>query len=185
MWRPVQYRNLFGPFLCLLLGQVLQPAIAAEDAWGGIRLFEAELSAANQTTVTNSPGSGLAKLSFDIQTMTIEWEVRFDALTSAPTGIHLHGPAQPGTNAVAIIDLGGNGLESPITGSATVTDSHAQYMLLGWSYVLLKTRRYPEGEIRGKLDTLPPPGFVRDLATGKGHWSKEPGEPATAADAEE
>ena len=87
MWRPVQYRNLFGPFLCLLLGQVLQPAIAAEDAWGGIRLFEAELSAANQTTVTNSPGSGLAKLSFDIQTMTIEWEVRFDALTSAPTGM--------------------------------------------------------------------------------------------------
>ena len=76
---------------------------------------------------------------------------------------------------MAIIDLGGNGLESPITGSAEVTDAHAQYMLLGWSYVLLKTRRYPEGEIRGKLDTVPPPDFVRDLATGKGHWSSSDG----------
>ncbi len=144
---------------------------AAEDAWGGIRLFAADLSAADQTTVTKSDGTGVAKIQFDIPTMTISWEVSYTGLTSAPTGIHLHGPAQPGTNAVAIIDLGGNGLESPITGSVEVTDAHAQYMLLGWSYVLLKTRRYPEGELRGKLDTVPPPDFVRDLATGKGYWS--------------
>ena len=157
--------------LAALLASAHWAPASAEDAWGGIRLFEADLSAANQTTVTRSDGRGLAKIRFDIPTMTISWEVNYTGLTSAPTGIHLHGPAQPGTNAVAIIDLGGNSLESPITGSAEVTDAHAQYMLLGWSYVLLKTRRYPEGEIRGKLDTVPPPDFVRDLATGKGYWS--------------
>ena len=168
MWRSVLTRNLLSLCSCVLIVQTLWPSAAAADAWGGIRLFEAELSAANQTTVTDSAGVGFTKLRFDIPTMTITWEVDFDGLTSAPTGIHLHGPAQPGTNAVAIIDLGSNGLQSPISGTVKVTDAHAQYMLLGWTYVLLKTRRYPDGELRGKLDTVPPPGFVRDLATGKG-----------------
>ena len=156
---------------CLLLAPICWSSTSTEDAWGGVRLFEAELSAAYQTTLTQSDGAGRAKITFDIPTMTIAWEVDFHGLTSPPTGIHLHGPAQPGTNAVTIVDLGVNGLKSPISGTVKVTDAHAQYMLLGWTYVLLKTRKYPEGEIRGKLDTVPPPDFVRDLATGKDYWS--------------
>ena len=135
--------------------------VRESDAWGGIRLFAADLSALNQVTVTKSDGVGTANITFDIPTMTIEWHVEYEGLTSLPTGIHLHGPAQPGTNAVAIIDLGINGLNSPITGTLKVSDAHVQYMLLGWTYVLLKTERYPDGELRGKLDTVPPPGFVR------------------------
>ena len=157
--------------LAVILGALTINAFSApagvEDAWGGIRLFTAELSASNQTTLTESDGVGLADIRFDITTMTISWQVSHSGLTSPPTGIHLHGPAQPGTNAVAIIDLGINGLKSPITGSVKVTDSHAQYMLLGWSYVLLKTRQYPEGELRGKLTTVPPVGFKRDGALGR------------------
>ena len=164
-------RGVGSVFAWLLLTHLWGSSASAEDAWGGIRLFEAELSAAYQTTLTQSEGTGRAKLSFDIPTMTINWEIDFRGLTSAPTGIHLHGPAQPGTNAVTIVDLGVNGLKSPISGTVKVTDAHAQYMLLGWTYVLLKTRQYPEGEIRGKLDTVPPPDFVRDLATGKDYWS--------------
>ena len=135
---------------------------SAEDPWGGIRLFAAELSAANQPTVTKSAGTGVANIKFDIPTMTITWDIRYGGLTSPPTAIHLHGPAQPGTNAVAIVDLGSNGLQSPISGSVKITDAQAQYMLLGWTYVLLKTRNYPGGELRGKLDTVPPPGFKRN-----------------------
>ena len=161
-------RTLFGVVSCILLMHVFSSSSSAEDAWGGIRLFEADLSASNQTTLTESKGAGSARITFDIPTMTITWEVEFHGLTSPPNGIHLHGPAQPGTNAVAIIDLGSDGLESPISGSVKVSDSHAQYMLLGWSYVLLKTNQYPNGELRGKLVTVPPRGFIRDLATGQG-----------------
>jgi len=160
-------RSLLDVVRCVLIAQVLGSPAAADDAWGGVRLFEAELSAANQTTVTKSAGTGFAKVTFDIATMTITWDVSYEGLTSPPSGIHLHGPAQPGTNAVQIIDLGFNGLQSPITGSVKVSDSHAQYMLLGWTYVLLKTRQYPNGELRGKLDTVPPPGFKRDLRYGQ------------------
>ncbi len=139
-----------------------RPANGEEaDAWGGKRLFAAEISAREQVTVTMSDGTGAANITFDIPSMTIDWHVEYEGLTSRPTGIHLHGPAQPGTNAVAIIDLGLNGLSSPISGSMVVSDAHVQYMLLGWTYVLLKTENYPEGELRGKLDVVPAPGFTR------------------------
>jgi hypothetical protein len=160
-------RSLAVVFCASLIGASFSPAGAEEDAWGGIRLFEAGLSASNQTIFTESKGEGLVSIRFDISTMTMSWEVQHRGLTSPPTGIHLHGPAQPGTNAVAIIDLGINGMQSPISGAVKVTDSHAQYMLLGWSYVLLKTRQYPEGELRGKLTTVPPAGFKRDGALGR------------------
>ena len=163
MWR----REWMATCIALLLSVVVAaPVLSAsnsyeKDAWGGVRLFEADLSARYQTTLTRSEGGGFAKVRFDIDTMEITWEVEYDGLTSSPTAIHLHGPAQPGTNAVQIIDLGINGLVSPITGTLKVSDSHVQYMLLGWTYVLLKTEKYANGELRGKLDTVPPPGFKR------------------------
>lgn len=154
-------RNVSMPFYGMLLSLLASFPAHSEDAWGGIRLFEADLSARYQTILTQSDGVGFAKVHFDIDTMEMTWEVEYDGLMSAPTGITLHGPAQPGTNAVAIIDLGVNGLNSPITGSMTVSDAHIQYMLLGWTYVLLKTEKHSEGELRGKLDTVPPPGFKK------------------------
>ncbi|MDG2243228.1 MAG: CHRD domain-containing protein [Rhodospirillaceae bacterium] len=149
------------PFYGMLLSLIVSFPAQSEDAWGGIRLFEADLSAGYQTILTQSDGVGFAKVDFDVNTMKMTWEVEYEGLTSPLTGITLHGPAQPGTNAVAIIDLGVNGLKSPISGSMTVSDAHVQYMLLGWTYVLLKTEKYDHGELRGKLDTVPPPGFKK------------------------
>lgn len=147
---------------CMVLALVSgSPVSAEEDAWGGIRLFDANLSAGNQTTLTRSGGRGYANISFNIDTMEIEWEITHKGLTSPPVGIHLHGPAQPGTNAVQIIDLGINGLESPITGTVKISNGYVQYMLLGWTYVLLKSEEYPQGELRGKLDTVPPPDYLQ------------------------
>jgi hypothetical protein len=147
-------------------------AVAAEeDAWGGIRLFDADLSAKYQTVFTPTGGEGYATITFDINTMEIEWEIQHSNLSSPPVGVHLHGPAQPGTNAVQIVDLGTNGLSNPITGKIKISDAYAQYMLLGWTYVLLKTERYPEGEIRGKLDTVPPPNYLEQSQKwGRGEY---------------
>ena len=92
-----------------------------EDAWGGVRLFEADLSARHQTILTQSDGAGFAKVRFDINTMEMTWEVEFEGLTSSLTSITLHGPAQPGKNAVAIIDLGGQGMKSPISGTMKIS----------------------------------------------------------------
>lgn len=149
-------------FVFLTASASVATSVRAEDAWGGIRLLAAELSASNQTTVTESNGSGVASFTFDIHTKQINWSVEYEGLTSELIGVNIHGPARVGQNGDALIDLGENGLRKPITGSAEMSDSNIEYMMLGWTYVLLKTRKYPDGEIRGKIDMVPPPGFKKD-----------------------
>lgn len=133
------------------------------DLWGGKRTFTARLSADYQPVVTKSNGQGAARIVLDIATRTISWEIEYSGLTSPATAIGLHGPAQPGTNGAVIIDLGPKALKSPVSGSLVVPQGQIQYMLLGWTYVLVSTRRYPNGELRGKLDVVPPEkaGFER------------------------
>lgn len=136
---------------------------AESDLWGGTRRFAARLSADNQVTLTNSNATATVDMVFDIATKTITWKITHQGLTSAPTAVRLHGPAQPGTNGAALIDLGVNGLQSPITGQSPVTAAQVQYLLLGWTYVSIATRRYPEGEIRGKVDVVPPANYRRPV----------------------
>ena len=130
---------------------------AAKDLLGGSRKFRAELSASNQPTVTASPAHGEAEFIFDIASETLSWTIGFEKLTSPITTITLHGPAQPGTNAAAIMTLASAQAHSPVTGRTKIGAGEVQYMLLGWTYVLIATTRYPDGEIRGKVDIVPRP----------------------------
>lgn len=161
MRRCIEIKSAIYLLLMVVSGTVAASPAAEDvpDAWSGIRLFEADLSARHQTILTQSDGNGFAKVRFDLNTMEIKWEVEYEGLTSPVTEITVHGPAQPGTNAVAIINLGEDGLKSPVKGKMAISDAHVQYMLLGWTYVLVKTERYDHGELRGKLDSVPPSGF--------------------------
>lgn len=143
-----------------LIAFSVSPTSAAgpeDDLWGGKRTFAASLSADNQTTLTDSDGTGDVRIVFDIASKTITWDVSYRGLTSPVTAVRIHGPAQPGTNGGPIIDLGVGGVASPIHGSAAIAAGHVQYLLLGWTYVSIATTRYPGGEIRGKVDVVPPP----------------------------
>lgn len=131
------------------------PEAAAKDLLGGVRKFRADLSAANQPTVTASQGRGVAEFHFDIANETISWTVSFEKLTSPVIAITLHGPAQPGTNAASLMTLGRTPRESSITGRSGIGAGEVQYMLLGWTYVLISTQRFPDGEVRGKVDIVP------------------------------
>ena len=140
-------------------------AETVDDLWGGHRTFAAALSADQQTTLTDSNGTGTVKIEFDIASKTITWDVTYQGLSSRPTAVRLHGPAQPYTNGGPIIDLGTGGLGSPIHGSVAIAAGHVQYLLLGWTYVSIATERYPGGEIRGKVDVVPPPELTRQRST--------------------
>jgi hypothetical protein len=128
----------------------------AKDLWGGRRTFAATLSAGYQPVVTRSAGTASVRMVLDIATRRVDWEITFSNLTSAPTAIGLHGPAQPGTNGAQLIDLAGKSPRSPVRGSTIVPAGQIQYMLLGWTYVLISTQKYPDGELRGKLDVVSP-----------------------------
>lgn len=138
-------------------GAQATPEAAAKDLLGGMRKFRADLSAANQPMVTVSSGRGVAEFDFDIASETISWTISFEKPTSPVTAITLHGPAQPGTNAAAFMTLGRGPRGSSVTGRSAIGAGEVQYMLLGWTYVLISTQRYPDGEMRGKVDIVPRP----------------------------
>ncbi len=119
------------------------------------RVFHADLSAYNQTRLTESPAVGKADLILDLTTLTLSWEVHFEGLISPPIAASLHGPAQPGANGLPFINLAPEGIVSPLTGSSPVTEAEIQYLLAGWTYVNITTERWPYGEARGQVDVGP------------------------------
>jgi hypothetical protein len=81
----------------------------------------------------------------------------FNALGSAETGAHLHGPAAATANAPAIASLpNGQFANFPIT----LTTSQANDLSGGFQYVDVHTIGFPSGEIRGQL---PKNQFAHDV----------------------
>jgi hypothetical protein len=116
------------------------------------REFHTNLSANNQTRLTESPALGKADFHLDLTNLTLTWEVEFEGLLSELVAAKLHGPAQPGANGLGFVDLASDGIQSPLSGSAVLTESEVQYLLAGWTYVNITTKKFPYGEARGQVD---------------------------------
>lgn len=119
------------------------------------REFHADLSARNQTRLTESPVTGKADFVLDLTNLNLTWTVEFKDLISKPVAASLHGPAQPGANGLAFVNLAPEGITSPLTGSAVLTEAEVQYLLAGWTYVNITTEKFPYGEARGQVDVGP------------------------------
>lgn len=145
--------------LLLACGQPVSgqaPQAAASGVTGPPVQFFADLSAAEQSTTTLSPGVGRADFSLERATLRLSWRVSFERLTSTALGAAVHGPQRPGTNAGVQIDLGGARPRSPLSGSAVLTDAQLEYLLAGRMYVNIRSSRYPSGELRGQIQRRPP-----------------------------
>jgi hypothetical protein len=126
------------------------PATAAAPG----TVFTAELSGRDEVPPTNSRASrGTARLEYDKASHLASWTVSFSSPTSTVTGAHIHGPADPGSNAGIVLDVARNmyPVVSPLKGSATLTDAQAADLMAGKWYVNIHTENNPNGEIRGQL----------------------------------
>jgi hypothetical protein len=129
------------------------PAGSTKPA-SGKRYFVADISWANNTYYTPSQAKGAAEFELDVATKTLRWVLTYQDLSSPPTKVTLHAPAQPGATGAAILDLSPGGPKSPARGESTLSDAQIEYLLTGWSYALVTTRKYPQGEARGQLDRV-------------------------------
>jgi hypothetical protein len=151
-------------FLVLALTGVIglggsRPALAADPPIA----FFAMLSPEEESVTTVSPGSGRAEFSLDRDTLRLSWRVAYRDLTSPATGVAVHGPQRPGTNAGVQIDLAPAGTKPPVAaplrGSTVLTEAQLEYLLSGRMYVNVRTTQYPAGELRGQIERQPPPGL--------------------------
>jgi hypothetical protein len=109
----------------------------------------AELKGSNEVPPNNSSGSGNAEATFDTNTKTLTYAVTYSGLSGPALGAHFHGPSEPGKNAGIALPF--KSVQSPIQGTATLTDAQTADLLAGKWYANIHTAANPGGELRGQM----------------------------------
>ena len=126
------------------LSAIMIPAVLAETM-----TYKADLKASEEVPATTSKGSGAATVTFDPATKLLTWKVTYSGLTGPATMGHIHGPAASGKNAPVVIPFGK--VDSPIEGSAKLTDQQIADLKAGQLYINIHTAANKAGEIRGQV----------------------------------
>ncbi len=125
-------------------------ALLAVSAHAETMTFHGTMSPANEVPPKSTDGKGNAEVTLDTSTKMITYTVTYSGLTGPATAGHLHGPAPTGTNAGVMVPFKAP-LESPVKGTATLTDDQMKALEGGDMYANIHTAANPGGELRGQL----------------------------------
>ncbi|MET4369794.1 hypothetical protein ACVW1A_004209 [Bradyrhizobium sp. LB1.3] len=145
--RKVNYRlcvTLLGT--AMLGGLVISMATSANAE---VVKLQADLKGSNEVPPNTSSGSGKAEATYDTEAKTLTYAVTYAGLTGPAMGAHFHGPVEAGKNAGIVLPF--KTVQSPIQGSATLTDAQAADLLAGRWYANIHTAANPGGELRGQM----------------------------------
>lgn len=127
-------------------GQILAPT----DFTGDARVEPEQATAPLNGDVSAAGGIGI--VTYDAATDTLTWNVVYSGLTGPATNAHIHGPANFGANGGVLVDISGNGLDSPIAGSMQDVGAAALgHIFSGLTYINIHTGDNGPGEIRGQI----------------------------------
>jgi hypothetical protein len=126
-------------------------ALALSPAFAATEHFKATLSGPVETPPTDSKGTGAVDATYDPATKKLDWTITYSGLTGPAIAAHFHGPAPAGKPAGIEVPIEGS-LESPIKGSATLTDAQAKDLMGGMMYFNIHTAAHKPGEIRGQME---------------------------------
>lgn len=124
-------------------------AIVFSQAHAETILLKSELRASNEVPPNGSQASGTAEASLDTATRILTWTITYSGLSGNAIGAHFHGPGEPGKNAGIALPF--KAVESPIKGTATLSETQAADLLAGKWYANIHTSANPGGEIRGQM----------------------------------
>jgi CHRD domain-containing protein len=111
--------------------------------------LKADLKGSNEVPPNSSPASGKAEATLNTETKVLTWTVTYKDLTGPAVGAHFHGPSEPGKNAGIVLPF--KTTQSPIEGTATLTDAQMADLLAGKWYANIHTAANPGGELRGNM----------------------------------
>ena len=111
--------------------------------------LRADLKGSNEVPPNSSPASGTAEATLDTSSKLLTYTITYKDLTGPALGAHFHGPVEAGKNAGIVLPF--KTVQSPIQGSATLTDEQAADLLAGKWYANIHTAANPGGELRGQM----------------------------------
>jgi hypothetical protein len=111
--------------------------------------LKGDLKGSNEIPPNTSPASGQATATLDTETKTLKWTVTYADLTGPAVGAHFHGPSEAGKNAGIVLPF--KSAQSPIEGTAILSDTQIADLLAGKWYANVHTAANPGGELRGQM----------------------------------
>jgi hypothetical protein len=142
--RFIAVANIATVMLALVGTAGMVPAARAETV-----ILKADLKGSNEVPPNSSPATGTAEATLDTETRQLSYVITFSGLTGPAVGAHFHGPVEAGKNAGIVLPF--KTLQSPIEGSATLTENQAADLLAGKWYANVHTGANPGGELRGQM----------------------------------
>jgi len=111
----------------------------------------AHLMGSEEVPANDSQGMGMLSGTLDTETHVLKWTLTYSDLTGPAKAAHFHGPAMPGANAPIVVPFSG-ALDSPYTGTATLTGPQQAELLEGKWYTNIHTAAHGSGELRGQVE---------------------------------
>ena len=126
---------------------------ATAFAWGysqaATEVFKGTLSNGAEVPPVTGTGTGAAVVNLDTATKQITYTVTYSGLSGPAKAAHIHCGAAAGANAGVAVPF--KSTDSPITGSATLTDAQIADLEAGKCYVNIHTAANGGGELRAQL----------------------------------
>lgn len=126
------------------------PAPSAPIRDPQLAAFSTRLDGRNEVPPVHSMGTGTIDAVLNRDTGLFRWQISYSNLSGPVTAMHIHGPADVGSNAAPLIGFNPP-FESPWRGELTLTPAQAADLLAGRWYLNIHTARHPNGELRGQL----------------------------------
>jgi hypothetical protein len=133
----------------LIAGIALLVGLAGGTAQAEKVTLKADLKGSNEVPPNASPATGKAEATLDTATKELSWKVTYADLSGPAMGAHFHGPSEAGKNAGIALPF--KTVQSPIEGTATLTDNQVADLLAGKWYANIHTGANPGGELRGQM----------------------------------
>lgn len=118
--------------------------------------FYSFMNSGELTVVIESGASATADLVLDRNTLELSWDISWQDFNSSVTAVHIHGPGRPGELATVALDLSDGISGRTSTGKKVLPPGLLAHILTGRAYVDIHSRRFPDAEVRGKIERLHP-----------------------------
>jgi hypothetical protein len=128
---------------------LLATALAWSYGQAATELYKGTLSGGAEVPPVTGSGSGTASVNLDTATKQITYNVTYTGLSGPAAAAHIHCGAAAGANSGVAVPFAK--ADSPITGSATLTDAQMADLQGGKCYVNVHTAANKGGELRAQL----------------------------------